>query len=233
MRINRVPKRLWNKTLREIQDELRLGKNPTVKSANLARVHKAPAPAKSALKRSPVKLTKTTSTYMLGTAASPVRQPPPKKLPTLSPTKSLYPTISEAPILRSPSSAARDRVEILSGAPQLSTATRSRAGVRATKAASTNTPVVTSASTTTTTTAQAAAPKVVKKSASNSSLTGAKKKTAAPRPASAAGSTTSTGRRVGRPPKVKASTEPASTTTSTSEQPAARRPITRNLRSRA
>lgn len=89
LRINRVPKRMWTKTLREVQTELRLGRPaPTVKGAGLARVHKqAPASATTAaaaqrlagaaaaekrstttMKKSPAKIT--LAKYAAPTAAS-------------------------------------------------------------------------------------------------------------------------------------------------------------------
>lgn len=213
MRINRVPKRLWNRTLRDIQEELRTGKPAlsAVKSADASRVRKAPIATKSTLKRSPVKLalakpatTRSVPSFMAGTAASPIRQAPKTTL-NMSPTKPLYPTITESTLSRSPTAASRDPSGTASG-------TRSRAGTRTTKATTVN-------STTTTT-------KVVKKSDSNSSLTKSKPASRPTSAASTTGTANGTTRRVGRPPKVKTATDAPA-------DPEPRRPVTRNLRSRA
>lgn len=229
MRINRVPKRFWNKTLREIQDELRLGKPPaTVKSGHLSRVHKASAPVKSALKKSPVKLPLARVPAKPITSVpsySPIRQTQKKPLGTLSPTKSLYPTITEAPFMRSPKATSRELAkETPFDTTAFSTGTRSRAGTRTVKTVGTG--LISST--------QTKPIRVIKKSASNSSISSTTTKSKASTRTTTSASTTGTGRRVGRPPKAKPVATGDSSTNDTSEtaSTAVRRPVTRNLRSR-
>lgn len=190
LRINRVPKRMWTKTLREVQTELRLGRPaPTVKGAGLVRVHKqAAAPTTTAaekrlaMKKSPAKIT--LANYAAPTAAAaafsalsstaaghkPVAPLSPSKRQgggALSPIKPLYPSLPDMPhYMRSPSSlAVREQAGEQGRGPKTGS-------VRVQKAVTMTAPLAAAsmAATTTsaTTTKQA---RVVKKTASNSSLT--------------------------------------------------------------